>query len=509
MSLRQPAVPRITPSAPDHTPASDYAVDLLAILRFLRRNLWILIAPGLTLAIGVALFLLLLDSPSYEASTTVVVSPPALSSDFAPPAFTAHEYARLLESDSVVAEVRRRLEESGDWRPEELVKIDERVTSTVHSPSGRGSENTIALLEITAEGRSPAAAALLANTWAGVLVETSTTVIWGTTASAIEVVEERYPESRDRLARLEEERLLLEKGYEDQLTATAERWETRLATSRRSNEADIAAYQDETHELFRQVAERRGLQPADNREADGDAGDLAKEESLRGRMSSLLVVWRQLAQTLPHISLERSVGSDALSETITQGEIGLKDLEAVIADGLSLTDQEPNPLYSELQLTASRLEMEIEGRSSERHPRLTGFVGELATLQRARSSGLLQLLVDHNAEMANLRRERRAELATLRRERDAALKKINREIATEASLFSELAEHHKEAALQKAQKDLEPLHLATPAIEPIAPEPAYVGLKAAVAGLIGVLLGLTIAVGRELEPKSPGARQDP
>jgi len=498
VSLRQPAVPRITPPAPDHTPASDFAIDLVAILRFLRRHLWILVAPGLMLALGTAFFLLFLDSPSYEASTTVVVSPPALSSDFAPPAFTAYEYARLLASDSVVAEVRRRLEESGDWRPEELVKIDELVTTTVHSPSGRGSDNTIALLEITAESRSPAAAAQLANTWAGVLIETSTTLIWGTTASAIEVIEERYPESKDRLATLEEERLVLEKGYEDRLTAAAERWETRLATSRQKNEADIAAYQDETHELFRQVAERRGLRPSDNREADGEAGDLAEEDSLRGRLSSLLVVWRQLAQTLPHISLERSVGSDALSEAITQSEIGLKDLEAVIADGLSLTDQEPNPLYSELQLTASRLEMEIEGRSLERLSRLNGFVGELATLQRARSSGLLQLLADHDAEMANLRRERRAELATLQREREAALRKINREIAAEASLFSELAEHHKEAALQKAQKDLQPLHLVTPAMEPIAPEPAHVGLKAAVAGLVGLLLGLTVAVGREL-----------
>jgi hypothetical protein len=142
--------------------------------------------------------------------------------------------------------------------------------------------------------------------------------------------------------------------------------------------------------------------------------------------------------------------------------------------------------------------MDLEGKASERSARVSETVGELASLQRTRSAGLRQLLTEQNAEMTGLERQRRAELATLDRERRAALDAIDRQIGTEASLFSKLAKHHNEAALLVAQKDLEPLHLATRAIEPVTPVPVHPGLKAAIAGLVGVLLGLTLAAGREL-----------
>jgi len=499
MSPRETPRPRITPQLPATT------VSLSAIVWFLRRNLLLVVGPGLILAAAAGLFLLFVDEPVYEASATLVVAPPAIASDLVPATFSATEYAKLLESDSLVAEVRQHLQDSKDWSPDQTADIEDTLKVSIHSPNRKDSTNSIALIEITTEGRSPKAAADLANTWSNVLVTTSKKVTWGTTSSAIDLIEEHFPQSEDRLASLEDKKLEVENGYEKRRTALADSWEERLTSSRKRHEEQITAHQDETRELFRKIGESRGLWSGTQTPGTAASGPSAPDPStevlapaVRGKLSSLLVARRQLAQTLPFRTLKRSVSADALTEALGDRQANPGDFDSSLGDGVAVTDQEVNPLHSELELTASRIEMDLEGETTAESSPVREVVGELASLQRARSASLAQLLTEQDAELKALERQRQAELSVLQRERETAVEKLDRQIQTETGLFSELAKHHNEAALLVAQKDLDPVHLATTATEPAAPIPPHVAFKSSLAGLIGLLLGLTVATLREI-----------
>src|SRR5262245_22301719 len=78
-------------------------------LRRLSRHWKAVFAAALLSGLVTAGTLFLLVPRKYEASATLVIVPPKVSSDLKPPTLTIQGYQKLLESDSVLEETKRRL----------------------------------------------------------------------------------------------------------------------------------------------------------------------------------------------------------------------------------------------------------------------------------------------------------------------------------------------------------------------------------------------------------------
>lgn len=88
-------------------------------------------------------------------------------------------------------------------------------------------------------------------------------------------------------------------------------------------------------------------------------------------------------------------------------------------------------------------------------------------------------------------------MAQIERERDIVLRQLTRNILQLKALEEELRADHNQAVLAKAQEEIEAVHLAARAVPVDEPESRLVLPKSLGAALIGALVGLVIAIGRE------------
>src|SRR5262249_26032146 len=98
------------PSPPPLTSSGETdEFNFVQVVRFFLRH-WRLIA-GLALATGFTAALYMASSVphTYEASATLVIVSPSFSSKLKPPTLTVQGYQKLLESDAVLAETKKRL----------------------------------------------------------------------------------------------------------------------------------------------------------------------------------------------------------------------------------------------------------------------------------------------------------------------------------------------------------------------------------------------------------------
>ena len=97
------------PSPPPPYRSDTDELSLVQLVRFFLRH-WRLIA-GMALAAGVtaAFYMAVSATHTYEASATLVIVSPSFSSGLKPPTLTVQGYQKLLESDAVLAEAKKRL----------------------------------------------------------------------------------------------------------------------------------------------------------------------------------------------------------------------------------------------------------------------------------------------------------------------------------------------------------------------------------------------------------------
>src|SRR5437016_452392 len=196
-------------SSPSPPPPSSYDTDelsLVQLVRFFLRH-WPFIC-GMALAAGfTAAFYMALSVPRiYEASATLVIVSPQLSSGLKPPTLTMQGYQKLLESDAVLADTKKRLVQQGVLLEKDALHLRGNVETRIFVSAQSETTSLAPMLQTVARGKSSEQAAAIANTWAQVFLERIHELMVGTTSAAVQFIEAQYPQAQDQLTQTESER---------------------------------------------------------------------------------------------------------------------------------------------------------------------------------------------------------------------------------------------------------------------------------------------------------------
>lgn len=493
-------------------------ITLSDVVAFAVRH-WKLPVLGAALfAVVTAAVVLLLVPHRFEAAATLVVVPPKVSSDLKPPTLTVQGYQKLLEADAVVAETHRRLRESGEVT-DRVFMVGRDLDSRIFV-SRRAEETALApMLQAIARAESPAEAEAMANTWAAVFLASARDLMTGATSVAVEYIERQFPEVRDRLHRLEEERAAEARALAAANTARAAAWDRRVAAFRGETAEVVAAFQAETRRLMEELEAERNLE---NRRELVKArrqvfSEVHQEQSRASHLSltrelELQAAKEQLALLEPKLTLRKAVSDDVVWQTLASRDGG-KDWPDRLQDAAMATEV-VNPLYVDLGSKVAG--MEVESRSlAPRARQLSSILEDTArelqaleasvrqdevaldALRRGREAGLVVVQETRAAALSALARERDQDMDAAQRETAVRLDQLQRDIEQQNALFNSLAHSFNQAQLARSQGEIEDIRLAAAAVAPSRPLPRGGLAKTLLAALLGAGVGLLAVVARQ------------
>jgi uncharacterized protein involved in exopolysaccharide biosynthesis len=489
------------------------------IVRFFHRNWRLIFGTAALAGLGTALVLLLVVPKKYEASATLVIVPPRVSSDLKPQTLTVQSYQKILESDAVIAEAKSRLVRQSIWAADEPLRLGKELESRIFV-SRRAEETTLApMLQAVARGKTGDQAAAIANAWAAVFLERAHELVAGTTSATVQFVEQEYPEARDSLTKLEDTRVAAANHLQKRYDLSANVWDQRITAFRNETTGLLSVYEAETRRLKEEYSSQHNL---DSRKAQLEAmrkaySDLQDEQArvtsqLELKQLQLEAARKQLARTTPLVTLQKAITDDALWRSVADAKGGTPDWKAL--QGRSLTSQEVNAVYTALSAKVADIEMDVnamvpraatlaaglERINTEMKALETNYRADdagLEKLARERQSELEQLKAQRENQLAELSRAKQSELDGIKRETDTRLVQLDREIAQQREFFSYLAKNHNQALLAKAQENVEDARLGAPAVPPQTTEPRGLATKSLLAVVIGGVLGLGAGLVRE------------
>ena len=494
-------------------------ITFVGLADFVRRNLLLICGVALAVGLATALITAVVVPPRYEASVTLVVVSPPLSSELRPATLSVQAYQKILESDAVVAEARRRLVEKGELDPGARLRLGRELETRIFV-SRRAEETALApLLQAVARSSTAEQAAAIANAWAEVFLERTRELTAGTTSSGFQFVEQQYPVAKRDVEALEDARVTAANAFQRRADEASSRWDERLKAFKAETSDLIASQKAETRRLLESSAgelniETREVQLTSLRTA---YADLQNEQArVRGQLDQktleLQALQRQIGETPQFLTLQKAITDDALWR-VTGTEKGQPADWQTLQDRV-LQTQEVNPVYTGLATRLSLLETEVNAltpRAAQLAERLTEMSTELQRLVRVvgndraviegltreREAGLEKLNDDRATRLAELTRQRQQELDAIERERTSRLGQLDRDIAQQAALLSKLAEDFNEVLLAKAQQDVEDIRLGAAAVPPAQPQPRNSLLKSLLAATLAGLLALVAAMLRD------------
>jgi len=511
--------PRISPSANDELTFAD-------IVQFFRRNAALIFGTAVMAGLVTAAVLLVVVEKTYEASATLIIVPPKFSSELKPQTLTVQSYQKILESDAVIVEAKKRLVERGLFAAERPLRLGKELETRIFV-SRRAEETTLApMLQAVARGETGERAAAIANTWAEVFLERTRELVAGTTSSTVKFIDQQYPQIRDSLAKLEDTRVIEANALQKRFNEAATRRGILLTTFKGETTSLIATYRSETRRLVEEFTSQHNI---DSRKAQLAAlrrayGELQEEQA---RVTSLLqlkqlqleAARKQLAETPALLTLQKAITDDALWRSLAESKSGNVDWKAL--QQRSLATQEINPVYTDLSGKMAEIEMDVNAmvpraaalatdleRINAEMKVLEGQVrmdeAELEKLTRARDAGLQQLVQDRDNKLEELTRSRDEELDGIKREMETRLGQIDRNINQQRDLFSQLAKSYNQALLAKGEQGIEDVRLGAPAVAPEQPQPRGRATKSVLATILGGMLGLGLALVRGASRKVAG-----
>jgi len=489
------------------------------IVAFFRRNAALIFGSALGAGLLTAVAVVLFVPQTWEASATLVVVPPPLVSELKPSTLTVQAYQKLLESDAVVAEARRRLEREGVVDASDRLRVGKELQTRIFV-SRRAEETTLApMLQAIVRARTGEAAARIANVWAEVFLERVRELVAGTTSTAVQFIEQQFPEARQRLASLEDARVAAANEFQRRLDEAATTWDARITAYRSETASLLAGYQAETTRMVEEEKSRHELQTRQAQLASLQAvfADLQNEQArvqsqLAQKELELAASRRQLAETPQFISLKKAITDDALWQSVAspgKSASGWQSLE-----GKSLASQEINPIYTEIASRTARVEAEVNAltpRAAQLEAELAGLAATLRQLQEAvgsataavdrlakeREAGLAALQGERENGLVTLQRQRQQELDAIQRERDTRLAQLDRDIDQHRELFAQLAKGYNQALLAKAGQDVEDVRLAAAAVTRAEPESRRTLVTAGFVSVLVAILAVASAALRE------------
>jgi len=498
------------------TAARGEDLGLLEAMGTLLRR-WQVIVVTAVVAGAVTLLMLATAVPRrWESAATLVVSPPAFSSELRPPALSLQGYQKLLESGSVIAETQRRLIERGLLDRRQPLRAGANLETRIFVSRKSEETSLTPMILVVARGRSGPQAADIANTWAQVFLEMVGELTVGATSPTIESANAQYHGAAEGLTKLDARKLEVSSDFGLRQDQAAGRWDRAIAQRQSASAGALAAYRAETSRLEEGYAsgnslEARGAQVnalqkvvADLQSEQGHVGAERAEKQLR-----LEAARKALAATPPVLELKKAITDDALWQAALASD---KDKQAASnAVGQTLATEMTNPVYTDLATTVAHLEIGVSALVP-RADQLSALVEETMTalhnrevalaqdraaaaaLHEERQAGLIALLGQQATEAAELSRDRDRETTSLKGARDNALAAIDRESAAQKELFVSLSKVHNQAMLAQTQQGVVDIRLAAPAVAPHASEPRGIALKSVLAMALGAFVGMLLAL---------------
>lgn len=512
---------------PGVSPGPKEAAELLSLtdaFLFFRRNILLILGMTVVFLVGTFVVLTLLFPAVYEATATLIVTPPTFSSALKPPPLTVQGYQRLLESDKVVAQTRERLAEKGILEATAPLRIGKELESRIFV-SRRAEETALApIIETTARSQSPENAAVIANTWVNVFLDRMAELNEDRTSPTIDFIGEQFSREAEDLHRLEEIEVETQNEFQQTIDEAISRWDRTLSEAAMEWDRKLVGYEKETEDLLasRQIQTRASIESTALERATeirgvslGDATEVDELEELKDVNDTIFEIISlriQLAQTPQYHILEKAISDEALWQTITLSQAPLLELQDATDLGIlsrTMLTQEINPVYSELLLRLAGTELKIQGLRPGEREEVRQFSAELEELQRLKGAALSKLLADRamgleemhqskSLRLMNLRRSKEEAVDALRRQRDMRLAQIRREIKSQSSLVDKLAEVNEQARTARAEQSLSSIDLSSAAVTPAEPQPRGRLMKSVLGGVFGMLVGLFLALTKEV-----------
>lgn len=495
-------------------------VSFADIVRFCRRNFLLIAGPAFVVGVLTVAAMLLFVGRSYEASAVLVIVPPKYSSDLKTGGLTVQGYQKLLESDAVMAETRKRLIARGVLKPEGRLEVGREVETKIFVSRQR-EENTLApMLQIIGRGDSPENAALTTNTWAEVFLERTKDLVRGSTSSTVQFVEQQYPQARDDLAKVEDERNGVANDCQKRQDETANRWDATVSTFKNETADLLAAFRAETRRMTESLRAGRSLDTKKTR-LDSLRKAFGDQQEEQARVNSLLeqrkleqqAVQAQLEKVKQFLAVRKSITDDTLWQVVAGAQ--KEDYDWSKLGNRVLVSEELNPEFTELRSRLTKIETDVNAltpRAAQLGEMLSAQaqaiakleetyrqdLADLEKLEREREAGQTKLEEDRARQLTVLIRASREELDSLKRECDTKLAQLDRDAGQKKDLFGDLAKNYTQALLAKAQENAEDVRLGAPATPPDRPKARGTLIRALLASIVAGMLGLGVALVREV-----------
>src|SRR5206468_2086424 len=187
---------------------------------------------------------------TYEASATLVIVSPQFSSEFKPPTLTVQGYQKLLESDAVLAETKKRLLQQSVLAEGDTLQLRGNVETHIFVSAQSEATSLAPMLQTVARGKTAEQAAAIANTWAQVFLERTHELMAGTTSAAVQFIDEQYPQARADVARLENEKATTANEFQKRYDEAATRWDEKSLAFKGETADLLSAYKAQTQQVL-------------------------------------------------------------------------------------------------------------------------------------------------------------------------------------------------------------------------------------------------------------------
>jgi capsular polysaccharide biosynthesis protein len=512
-------------STNDHTGSRFIApvdsISLVDVVTFIRRNIWRIIGPGLVAALLTALVVGFLVPPHWQASVTLVVVPPKITSQLSPTTLTVQGYEQLLKSSSVVDETKRLLVEEGTIDAGARLRVGRELRTNIFVARREETTALAPLIQAYAQGRNQAQSAAIVNTWAEVFLRRVRGVMSGATDPVLELVEANYSEARMRLQELEDQLVSEEHTFRQRYDKLALRWDLQFVDYEAETASVTAAYSAETAKILGEYLGEYNIETKKVR-LTAIRKTYSKLQSEQAQVSTeyekkLLefeASREQLEKTDAFITLRKTITEDALWSAQSGAADGAIDWERLKSQ--ALVSEEVNPVFVRLLDRASLYEVEanvLKPRAEQLKKALENtalvlkeaetayqrVLSEFEELKELRGAGAKNLLERRKQGLRELERQRDQLLNALECGWEMELTQQQRDIDIQRTFFGKLAESYQESLVARSEtsQNLEDIRLLGPSPDPDVSESRGTVTKAVVAGLLFGILGLFWALVRE------------
>jgi capsular polysaccharide biosynthesis protein len=473
-------------------------VNLAQVVQFFQRHLRMILGLALLASMGTLLMTAVLPR-RYEASTILVVLPPKFSSELKPETLTIQGYQKLLESDVVIAETKKRLIEQQVLKATDTLRLGKEIETRIFVSRSSEITSLAPLLQVVAlRAHTPDQAAAIANTWAQLFLQQVQEISAGATITTARILGEEYPQARERLNHLEKVQASTVTEFQKRYDEMAAQWDKTLATFKSETGDQLIAYNEETARLLVEVSdqflETNKSPTGTSRDSFGKAATGVQDTVLHQKLQRLAMLHLQAAQTPQYLTLEKALTDNLVLLAMAlqkEQDVNLENLQALSSSHV----QEVNPAYTELSTQLTQLESQVSTLGLQSTKIFRDAVASLTKVQQARQAGSEKLKEQRTIALAALDRQRQLELDTISRERDAQLSQFKREIAQQKLFYQKIAKSYNQAML--AKKSQQDVHLGATAVAPDEPKPRNLALKTLLALLFGAMLAVPIAFIRD------------